>query len=71
MGLFSKAEVFASAFGVELVIIILTECNKWHAYSFPSSQAVVKEIWSNLLQNTNILKCITAEEMKEVRFIYL
>ncbi len=69
MGLFSKAEAFASDFGGKLVIIIKTECNKWHAFSFPSSQADVKEIWSNLLQNTNISKCITAEEMKEVRLL--
>ncbi len=71
MGLFSKAEAFASAFGGKIVIIILTECNKWHAYSFPTSQTDGKQIWSNVLQNTNISKCITAEEMKEVRFIYL
>ncbi len=69
LGLFSKAEAFASDFGAKCVIIILTECNKWHAYSFPSSQADVKEIWSTVLRNTNISKCITAEEMKEVRLL--
>ncbi len=33
LGLFSKAEAFASDFGGKLAIIIQTECNKWHAYS--------------------------------------
>ncbi len=67
MGLYSKAETFASAFGCELAIIILTECKQWHAYSWLPSQEGMKNLLSYFLQNPNPSNHTTPAEIRAVR----
>ncbi len=64
---FSKAGTFASAFGCELAIIILTECKQWHAYSCLPSQEGMTNFLSYFLQNPNPSNHTTAAEIRAVR----
>ncbi len=67
LGLFSKAEAFASAFGCEVAVIIRTECNKWYANSCLPSQGNMTNLLSYFLENQILSNHTTAVDMKAVR----